>query len=167
MSTQVTIKTTKVADALQKAIQDLDMHSVKVGWFKGDVYPGTGESVAEIAEKNEEGFPAGNIVARPFLRPTIDKQQNAWRLVINGALKKALTGEIEPLKVWANLGEKAQGDFQKAIKALVEPPLRPYTIKKRIEKLAKGTRFAASIEKPLIETGLMLSTLTYEVSEGE
>jgi len=166
VSIEIKIKKTKVAQALQRSIRDLEKHAVKVGWVVRDTYPGTLETVASVAAGNEFGVPAKRIPPRPFLRPTIAAKQNIWRRTIQHAVRQAIEGEIEPIQVWSIIGFRAQGHFQKAIKAVISPPLARYTIQKRIEKLARGSRFAASIEKPLIETGHMLTTLTHEVVEA-
>ena len=58
---------------------------------------------------------------------------------------------------------KAEADVRQAIINVTAPALKQSTIDARKRKLAKGTRFKGSIEKPLVASGLALATLTSKV----
>ena len=158
-----------------------------VGWFENSRYKDTetsktmieGQPVAQVAFWQEFGVPSKNVPPRPFIRPTIAKKSNEWKLVAFNKSKLVLEGKITSDDLMELIGQKAAGDITKAIKELWAPALRPSTIKSRMRKytshpdLKESTkkkrkkeiqRFVSSgFYKPLIDTGLMISTLINKV----
>lgn len=122
---------------------------VKAGFLEGATYP-DGTTVATVAAANEFGSTGEGRFQppRPFFRIAIDSNKNKWskglaKLIMKDGAQVALS----------KAGEVMMGDIQSSIQLLKAPALAPATIK------AKG------FDKPLIETGHMLKSVDYEVTE--
>ena len=146
------------------ALADSMEHQVaKVGWFPGSVEE-DGTPCAEAAATNEFGDPAQHIPPRPFIRPTVATRQAAWAEQIAKGCKGVVKGRITTREVLEAVGMMAAGDIRKAIADVTSPPLAELTIEKRMARLSSTER-TASIEKPLIDTGTMMATLTNTVED--
>lgn len=156
----------KLVEALRAGGLSNDRRVGKVGWFKDNRYPETGTPVAEIAAQNEFGNPAKYIPPRPTLRPTISKKREYWKRVARkGAMDILKEGVTTPGHVLEVVGLTAADDFRGAINQLKAPALSPRTIDARIQKKKKGRILFAGVDKPLIESGIMLKTLTNVVED--
>jgi len=173
-----------------KAFQELDVklrelqgYQSRVGWFESAKYP-EGTPVAYVAAIQELG--SGPIPPRPFMRPAATKNQSAWKDVAVAAAKKILAGTFTGQQGMDLLATRAEGDVLKAITAVDSPPLSPITLWARayrrqgrkitgstIGEIAAGIadgRLSASgpagvSDKPLNDTGYMISTLTHVVEK--
>lgn len=138
------------ARTLSVALRELDGLVGKTGYFETAKYA-DGTPVAYVAAIHEFGYPEGGIPMRATMRPTADengKPGGKWSKVAAAGAKAALNGQTTPAAALEALTLVAAGDVGKAISALTSPALDPRTI------AAKG--FA----KPLVETGLMLQSVT-------
>ncbi|CAI1823081.1 Uncharacterised protein [Serratia quinivorans] len=124
---------------------------LRVGFLENATYP-SGEYVATIAASNEFGDPGNNQPPRPFFRNMIADNSSAWPLEV-GKVVKAV--DFDGKKTLQLMGERIKDQLQGSIRELVEPPLSPYTIKKK------------GFDKPLIDTGHMLNSVDYDVREEE
>jgi len=170
MSVKITRETTGIAEQLYAALNTVNDKRVgKVGWFEGSNYVdenGRTTPVAEVAAQNEFGNPSLNIPPRATLRPTIAKRRTYWQKVAAKATKDVLEGKAPNFDhVLELMGLVAASDFGDAINQLSEPALRPATIDARIRKQKKGRILFGGINKPLIESGIMLKTLTSIVED--
>lgn len=148
---------------LEKALKDLDGLEGRVGWFSGSRYE-TGEYVAAIAAQNEYGNPSENIPARPFMRPTIREQQNAWLANASKLSAKVLEGNLSAHDAMEFIAIRAENDVLKKIKSIYEPPLAARTISARLARHSNKKKIG-NLYKPLVDTGLMIGTLTHEVTK--
>lgn len=90
------------------------------------------------------------IPARPFFRTMLDQKASGW----GAQAGKALRGSDFNAKVaLGRMGELIQGQLQGSIRDFTNPALTPSTIR------AKG------FDKPLIDTGVMLRSVDYEVKD--
>ena len=119
--------------------------SVAVGFIDNATYP-DGTPVAAVAFWNEYGKLGQP--ARPFFRQMIAKESNTWAPKM-ARLAKAT--DYDGDKVLALMGEDIKGALQQSINDFSSPGLAASTIE------AKG--FA----KPLIDTSVMLNSITYKV----
>lgn len=135
----------------------------QVGWFESAKYGDKKATpIAYVASIHEFGYPEGGIKPRPFFRPTIAKQKENWRnLVISGALA-ILAGRETMDTVLEKLGMQASGDVAKTITQLQEPALKEATVKARARRKASG-KITKTLRKPLVDSGIMLSTLSWAV----
>lgn len=141
-----------------------------VGWFENSTYTesdtGRVTPVAEVAAQNEFGDPPKNQPPRPFMRSTITKRQRYWQKVAKQGVLDVAQGKTKDSEhVLELIGLVAASDIRDSIAKLQNPPLSPRTIDARIAKKKKGRILFASVTKPLIESGIMMKTLTNVVAD--
>lgn len=154
----------KAFSDLERKLKELGTKSVKAGWFESSVYP-NGTPVAYVAAIQEYGYPAGGIPPRPFMRPTIAKQLNAWKALMLSGAKAVLAGNETIHNVLDKLGAKAAGDVAVTISQITQPPLKPATIAARARKRV-NRGITTSLSKPLVDTALLINTVTHVVDEA-
>lgn len=133
----------------------------QVGWFETAKYP-SGMPVAYVAAIHEFGYPAGGIPPRPFFRPTIAAQSAEWSRQFGRAAAAIANGKIEPGPAMTQLCALAAGDVAKTIATLTTPALRESTVNAR-RRARADKKTVGNLTKPLVDTGIMLGTLTYQV----
>lgn len=143
----------KGSDKVMKALEDIARKmgggGVSVGFMEGATYP-DGTPVAAVAFWNEYGNPSQNRPPRPFFREMIAAESPSWP---EKMAKLAKATDFDGKKVLGMMGEDVKGALQQSITSFETPPLAPSTI----EKKGNG--------KPLIDTGHMLQSITYEVNK--
>ncbi|MEM8325604.1 hypothetical protein Q4S25_20320 [Morganella morganii] len=111
-----------------------------------------GLSNATIAAAHEFGVP-GHIPERSFLRTTVGENKDK----ITGLLVRELKADISQGdfsgRAFAIVGEKLSGEVKRKIQSGINPELDPKTVAR------KGS------SKPLIDTGNLLQSITYEVRD--
>lgn len=142
-------------EALEKKLAELaeklgESKTLRVGFLEGATYP-DGKSVAMIAAGNEFGDPAMNRPPRPFFRNMIADKSPQWGDDIG---KIAVATNYDTSTLLPLMGERIKDQLQGSIREFYDPPLSPYTIKK------KGN------DKPLIETNHMLNSVDYDIKDG-
>lgn len=169
---KVTRKAGKI-EALRHAVKGLDGAQGKVGWFPTAVYEG-GQPVAGVAAVQEFGSPARGIPPRPFMRSTATERREDWKNTAARIAKAAALGKVAPENVMAAVTLAAEADVRKTITKITAPALKPATIAARKRRLAdggksvtgkKGGAGIAGIAKPLVDTGILLNTLTSETGQ--
>ena len=135
------------------AMKQLGGLQTKVGWFASSKYP-DGTPVAYVAAIQEFGYAQGGIPPRPTIRPTIEAQQGAWRNIMGQAVRGIPKGTRTAFDCMELLGLQAAGDIRASIAALTSPALKPAT-------LAARRRRGNSSTKPLVDTRVLLPTLTH------
>lgn len=150
---RVNVRTSSRGDAaktLQKFIKELDAEDVLVGVPRG-AKEDNGMSIALIASVHEFGSPKRNIPERSFLRAGIRASTEDISKIAARQLKLIAKDQQTPSNAIQMLGLAGQAAVQKYIRHGDFEPLSPRTIE------AKGS------DKPLIDTGNMLQSITYEV----
>lgn len=120
---------------------------VDVGFLEGATYP-DGTPVATIAAINEYGNPARNQPPRPFFRQMIADKKSGWGETF-GSLMKA--SNMDSSKALDLMGECIDGQLKQSINDLTQPPLAPSTIARK------------GFDKPLIQSGVMVNSVSHEV----
>lgn len=106
---------------------------------------------ADLAMIHEFGSPVHNIPERSFLRkPLINNAETVANLA-KTAIGKFIAGEISLEAALGYVGEEAKGISKEAVTNGISPALKPATIKHK------------KSSKPLIDTGQLLNSITYEV----
>lgn len=151
---------------MAKALKD-NLYA-EAGWTEASGSYPNGEDVARVALFQEYGGTTGTgrtVPPRPFVRPTARaygrKYINFARRGIIAALKRG----NDPKPVMAMLAERVAGDLKKSILAVMEPPLRPMTIamrRRRWSRAKTDNGYGNILEKPLIDTGRMISSVVTE-----
>lgn len=151
--------------ALLEKLGKMHGKKLKVGWFES-AKEDDGTPSAYVAAINEHGFPAGGIPARPFMRPTSTAKKAEWAVKYAALLKKEGPSGIS--KALDAMGVVISADFKKAISDLKAPRLKNSTIQARIRRGRLGGKksMPTTISKPLVDTRMMLSTLT-SIIEGK
>lgn len=183
------VKRVSHREQVKNFTEDLTKFTVKVGWPEPERYPRPevekqiaaerggpkhksktykhspsskpGELVSVVAYANEFGH---GVPARPFIRPTIKKENAKWSRLMSYELKEALHKKISVEKAFDIVGQKVEGDIRETITQVYSPPLADATIKARLSKYAKQDKIG-NLTKPLVETGYMLNTLTSKVEK--
>jgi phage gpG-like protein len=114
----------------------------------------TGISNAEIAAAHEFGVP-GHIPERSFLRSTVEENKEKAAAFLAKNILETLLTDGDKTTPFALLGEKMAGEVKRKIQTGIDPALNPKTIER------KGS------SKPLIDTGQLLQSITYEVREND
>lgn len=141
-----------------KAIKDLAHKQARVGFFEYSKYE-DGTPVAYVATIQEFGYAGGGIPPRPFFRPTIEEQRNAWRQTLAKGAKAAVNGRLTVQMMLEQFGMMAAGDIKKTIAAVTQPALKQSTLDARQRR--KKTPGVST--KPLVDTGFMLSQVSSDV----
>lgn len=130
----------------------------KVGWLESAKYP-DGQSVAYVATIQEYGSAPQGIPPRPMMRPTINEQEQSWRKIAQQGARAILSGKATNQTVLEAIALKSSGDIRKKIASITSPALSFSTIAARKSKLASKGATGVST-KPLVDTGVLLATLT-------
>jgi hypothetical protein len=142
----------KLQAALDKIARKLKKGgTVKVGFLEGATYP-DGTSVPLVAAINEFGAPSRGQPPRPFFRNMIAAKSGEWPKAIEGLL---IANDYDARRTLELTGAAIAGQLRQSIVDLVDPPLAPSTIAR------KGS------SKPLIDTGVMLQSVDFEVEEDQ
>ena len=153
-----------------KPLTDIKGGAVKVGWFPSARYNDEHRTpVAAVAAQNEYGNPNARIPARPFIRPAIADNTVKWKSIAADGMRSVVRGKTQAAKVLEVLGEVIKEDIQYSITRVYSPALAQSTVDARISRRANHSgRYSAvqarSITKPLIDTGYMQATVSYEIT---
>lgn len=155
------IKVTKDnVDNVLEAIKAMANKRVLVG-IPSDKAPRRGDPInnATLGYIHENGSPARNIPARPFLKPGVASAKDKLVQTLKGYAKQALADKSAIEKGLNAAGLVAQSAVKNRIRSGEGfAPLKPGTLAARKRKGAKGT-------KPLIRTGQLLNSITYVVRD--
>lgn len=114
---------------------------------------------AVLAGVHEFGRQDKSIPARSFMRSTIDRMAPEIRKTQDRMFDLLLQGKLDAKKALGLLGQQIQQGMQKAIEDGLEPELAESTKKRRRQGDGSG------VFKPLLDTGQMKNSITYEVRE--
>ena len=120
--------------------------NVRVGFLESATYP-NGQSVATVAAWNE--FGTSRAPPRPFFRDMIKANAKAWPTQIATVMKSS---HYDAAVTLAKMGELIKGQLQSSIVAFNRVPLAASTIRRK------------GFDKQLVDTGVMLRSVDYEVS---
>lgn len=143
----MSIKNPKIGKELEEAlgVSLVTNPTLEVGFFEKARYP-DGEFVASVAYKNEYGNP--RIPPRPFFRGAIFNNSDKW-----GDLALKFFKRADSETALGMLGESIRGDIIRSIDKTNTPPNSPVTIAR------KGS------SKPLVDTGLLRASVTFQLKE--
>jgi hypothetical protein len=179
LTVTVTVKTEKVAELGLKNLLRSDGSELMVGWFPDNKYPITetekrttkkgkeigggksgGNFVAYIASIHEFGGENGLPPARPFIRPAIDANTNKWNALEKLLYRKVLNDGLSIEGALEKLSFAIEKDIRNSIKSITTPALAESTVNARRRKLKGKPEASETLTKPLIDTAIMLTTLT-------
>lgn len=146
-----------------RVAEDAGGSVVNVGFLEGATYP-DGKSVAFVAAMNEYGHRVGSapeegaedsraiVPPRPFFRTMIAQKKGEWPAAMANLLKK---NDYDTRNALLLTGEAVAGQLRQSIVDFDSVPLAPSTI------AAKG------FSKQLVDTGVMLNSVDYELTDKE
>ncbi|HEX2753725.1 MAG TPA: hypothetical protein VHP34_11595 [Alphaproteobacteria bacterium] len=139
-------------DKLEAALTEIakkvtQASSVDIGFLDGATYP-DGTSVPMVAAVQEFGAPARNIPPRPFFRDMIAAKSPEWPEAVGDLL---IFNEYDASKTLGQTGAAIKGQLQQSIADFNGVPLSEATSAK------KGS------SKQLIDTGVMINSVDFEV----
>ncbi|WP_168386017.1 hypothetical protein [Erwinia amylovora] len=144
-----------------KAVYDeLHKKQLKIGFFEHDKYP-DGTPIAYAAAIQELGYPAGGIPPRPFLRPAMAENAVGYKNLISQAVNASVAGNITLISGLNQIGAKAGGDVQNAIRTLTTPSLDRSPLRGRARRHSKGE----ASTKPRVDIGQILQAVTFAVED--
>lgn len=171
---RVTRKAGKI-EALRHAVKGLDGAQGRVGWFPSAVYEG-GQPVAGVAHVHEFGSAKRGIEPRLGMRATAREKSEQWKGVVEQVSRAVVQGNIAPGRTMEALTLAAEAHMREAITKVTSPALAASTVAARKRRLANGGEgvrpvrnpkkpAVMGIDKPLVDTGILLNTLTSEVGK--
>jgi hypothetical protein len=120
---------------------------------------------AQLAAIHEFGTRDGRIPERPFLRGTFRRNRESYRgFLLQVTRDGVVRGKISLKEALGLLGLKMQADIRNTIQHSID--LVPNAESTMIRKLKLSTRGSVSMPRPLIDTGRLLGSITYEVVMG-
>ena len=119
--------------------------SVRVGVLENATYP-DGTPVAMVAFWNEYGTKTSPV--RAFFRTTVSDQKKNWVLSVQNLMKM----HDDPKKVMGLMGEHMRGQIVQSINTWTDPPNAPYTVARK------------GFQKPLVDTGQLMRSISFEVN---
>jgi len=115
------------------------------------IYEGTGLTVADVASFHEFGR---GVPERSFIRAYVDENREQIENTLRRMAQKVIKGEVRSFDAGLELiGQRIQNEIKKRIKAGIEPALAQSTIDR------KGSK------PPLIDTGQLINSITYELRQ--
>lgn len=143
--------------SVELALANLSNVSVVVGVVNSKAGRADGTNNAYLAAIHERGSAANNIPPRPFLKPGIESNKDKIIQEMNSAAKLAIKGDGAGFD---RVGLVAQSAVKKYITTSSNfKGLMASTLAARKRKGFAGT-------KPLIHTGSLLNSISYEVRNG-
>lgn len=124
---------------------------VDVG-FQNNATEEDGTLTALVAALNEYGVPSHNQPPRPYFRRMIAKRKGSWPADSAKLLKQ---NDYDVLTALGVMGDVIKEQLEDSIRELVSPPLAESTIQKK------------GFSKPLIDTSMMLNSVTKVVKTGD
>jgi hypothetical protein len=106
----------------------------------------------EVAAANE--FGTSTIPERSFIRSTVDERQADLREVVRAVTREVAAGRRSAREAGGILGQWMQAAIRQQIVDVDTPPNAPETIERKVSS------------NPLIDTGQMRQSITYEVETG-
>lgn len=146
-------KQTAQGDKVERFINELTSKQINVGFNEQSGGYEEGVTTAQVAAWNEYG--TEHIPARPFMRQTIENNEDKITKFVNSKAGAALKGDGDAEKVLNQIGSYVKGMMQKEIRDGEFEPNAASTIAR------KGS------EKPLIDTGHMRQSVVYTIKEKE
>jgi hypothetical protein len=159
-----------------------------VGFFNTSHYNDQNQTpIAYVAAIQEHGAPSAGVPARPFMRPTIDRESQEWKNAFKDGVKAVLKGDVKAENVLEIVGRRAASDVQYTISTIQEPPLSKVTLLARKFKKQNGPNSIKSFSqildfinllkrdpnvnvsgvstKPLNDTGALLAAVQSQVEK--
>lgn len=141
-------------ESVRKALQDAASKDVRVGVLGAQaeaVRSDVDMTNAELVAIHEFGAPRAGIPERAPIRTSFDQHERAWQALAARLLQGIISGKLSTEQALGILGEQAVADMRATVRAGLEPPLKPETIRR------KGS------STPLIGSGRIVQSFAWEI----
>lgn len=146
------VKDESRVEELLEALETLSTHYIQVGILgDGEKYSESGITVLGVATVHE--FGTSTAPERSFLRAGFDDNKRDFERKAESLVDRVVNLDMPAMTMLDALGEYMVGVVQEYLTDLSEPPLSDATIK------AKGS------DNPLIDTGRLRQSITYEIKK--
>lgn len=158
-------------DSLEQKLKDLvftvesETRAIGKAGIIGNPKYQSGPSVADVAVVQEFGSPSRGIPPRSFMRTTMVEKNAEFRSIAEKGAKAIVEGRATGAQVMGMLSVTAAGGIKDKITSIMSPPLSPKTIAARLRRRT-DKKNVGNLTKPLIDTGLLLSSIQSAVEEG-
>ncbi len=154
-------KMTRVLETIARKLSGATV--LRVGFLEDATYS-DGTSVAMVGAIQNYGAPRVGIPPRPFFSNMVADKGPTWPSAISKNLKAT---DYDVIKTLTLVGEGIRGQLQQSIRDTNSPPLAESTLAGRgvggmVYDPKNPKTFGA---KPLIDTGHMINSVDYEVTE--
>jgi hypothetical protein len=112
-------------------------------------------TLIEVAVFNEFGTSDGHVPERSFIRAWFDENEPKLREMLVRLMRLAVKGDISRDDVLNRIGQYCVGSIQKRISDHIPPENAPSTVARKHSTT------------PLIDEGLLRSSISYEIREGD
>lgn len=160
----ITRSNSKAFEVLDARLKDLDGWQSKAGWFASSVYS-KGQPAAYIAAIHEFGVPSKNIPARPFMRPTVERDSGSWAVGLGRGAAAVVKGNATAKDVFEGVGRMVSDGIAKSITLVLTPALKEATVRARARRKASG-KITETLRKPLVDTGYLLDQVNHTTQKG-
>jgi hypothetical protein len=115
-----------------------------------------GITLIELAAIHEYGSPAAGIPERSFIRRTFSEKHEELAKMQEKLVGAIVEGKMDVRRALEILGQWGAAEIKKTVKSgpHIPPPLEPSTVRR------KGS------DRPLVDTGLMINSVTHVVEMG-
>jgi hypothetical protein len=181
VSIKVNADGSKLAQKLAELSAKLSQaKTVRVGFLENATYP-DGTKVAAVAVFQDYGAPRVGIPPRPFFRNMVAQESPTWGASLAAIMKATDSNADRSLTL---MGELIAGQLRESIIATLAPPLSPVTLMLRrmradnpglvvtgktvgeaARRVAAGDSYSGVSTKPLVDTGQLLKSVDYEVTQ--
>jgi hypothetical protein len=138
----------KLEEALERYMSGTAV-TLRAGILEEAKYP-DGTQVAQVGYIQEYGAPEAKIPPRPFFRAVIAEGKSTWPAILASGVEH-YRGDVK--SALALLGDQIVGELSQSVRDWSSPPNAPATIAKK------------GFNKPLIDTGRMANSFSYEVND--
>lgn len=136
---------------IRESLRQFNGLRLDVGYFAGTESASPSFTLPEIAAVQEYGTRDGRVPERSFMRTTFDKFRNVYTQAFIDGGYDVLLGKLSPITALKRVGEDYKSDLVNKITGIRSPKNAPSTIAKK------------GFDNPLIETGLMRSSIKIRV----
>lgn len=120
-------------------------------------------SNSDLTVIHEFGAPAANIPARPFMRPSFDRNRAKYGLQLARGARRIYEGRTDPLRLLALLGTTMASDMKAEITKFspIPPPNAPAVRARKLARMWRTGGFGGV--RTLVDTGRMVNSIGHAV----
>lgn len=170
-------------DKINGRLEPLRKKVIQAGILGGQYEDGT--NIAYVGAIQEYGSPEANIPPRPFMSTTSTAKRKEWTDLMGRGIAAVAAGQITADQLLEQIGSLMAADIQKTISEIQEPALSPITVMLRgmrghdpdlrvtgktvgeaAQRVANGDDNYGASTKPLVDIGILLKSISFQVGDN-